>query len=273
MKSLYLEQWKAFIRYYELLGNGPVLVCLPGLHISSVATFLPVVTHPELIGSHSILVDYLGSGFSERPKDFDHSNKSHALAVAAILDHEGLKNCAVIGHSMGGTVGIELGILRPDLVSNLIVAEGNVTPGGGAASSRIASFSKSEYVREVFPESLDSIRQAAVEGSSVSAWMGGAWCSADPAAVYDSSVALVELEPSFKENYFQLPMPRTFVYGEKTFPENTGKILADAPDPRELEERGIRVAIVPDAGHVMMLDNLNGFLDTLKKALATSDSH
>ena len=272
MKSLYLEQWDAFIRYFELSGSGPPLVFLPGLHASSVAALLTVAAHPELIGKHSYLVDYLGSGFSDKPKDFDHSNENHALSVAAILDHEGLKNCTVIGHSMGGTIGIVLAMLRPDLVSNLVVAEANVTPGGGAGTSRIASFSQSEYVAKVFPESLDAMRRAAVAGNSVSAWFGGAWCSADPAAVYGSSVALVELDPSFKERFFQLPIPRTFVYGEKTLPENTGKVLADAPDPRELEQHGVHVAVVPDAGHMMMLDNLNGFVDALKGALTTSGS-
>lgn len=272
MKSLLLTQWKAFIRYYELSGSGTTLVYLPGLHMSSVASFLSVVTHPELKGHHSIMVDYLGSGFSDHSKDFDHSNENHAQSVAAILDHEGIKKCTVVGHSMGGTVGIVLAMLRPDLVSNLIVCEGNVTPGGGAGTSRIASFSKSEYVGKVHPVSLQEMRQAAIEGNTMAAFMGGAWGTADPAAVYGSSVALVELEASFKEKFLQLPIPRTFVYGEKSLPENTGKVLADAPDPKELEQHGIHIGVVPNAGHGMMLDNLEGFVDVLKVALDTSNT-
>ena len=56
---------------------------------------------------------------------------THAETVALILDHENIKSAIVVGHSMGGTVAIMLAISRPDLVSKLIVGEGNIVPGGG----------------------------------------------------------------------------------------------------------------------------------------------
>ena len=267
MKSLFLAQWKTFIRYHELSGEGATLVYLPGLSTPSAAAFLSVVTHPELMGYHSLLIDYLGSGFSDRPEDFDHSIENHARSVAAVLDHQGIEDCTIIGHSMGGTVGIMLAALRPDLISRLIVAEGNITPGGGAATSRIASYSEDEYVNEGHQAFLEELRQAEMEGNPTAALIRGAWSLADPSGLYRSSIALVELEPSFKDKFLQMLIDRTFIYGEESLPENTGSIQADAPDPKELEQYGIRVGVVPNAGHVMMLDNLHGFVDVLKRAL------
>jgi pimeloyl-ACP methyl ester carboxylesterase len=173
---------------------------------------------------------------------------------------------------MGGTIGIVLALQRPDIVSNLIIAEGNITPGGGIGTSRIASYSKSEYIHEVYPTSLKEIRQAAIDGNTGAAFMLGAQGTADPAAVYRSAVALVELESSFKERFLRLSIPCTFIYGEHSFPTNTGEVRADAPDPKELEQHGVHIGVVPNAGHGMMLDNVHGFVDVLKTALEPSIS-
>jgi pimeloyl-ACP methyl ester carboxylesterase len=267
MKSLFLAKWQTFIRYHELSGSRTTLVYLPGLSVPSVVAFLSVATHSKLREHHAILIDYLGSGFSDHPQDFDYSIENHAESVAAILDHEGIRNCAVIGQSMGGTVGIMLAIQRPDLVSNLIVGEGNINPGGGMYSRRIASYSKSEYINEVHAAFLEERRQDAISGDTMAASIGGIWGTADPAGVYGNSLALVELEPSFKERFLQLPIPRTYIYGEKSLPENSGEVRADAPDPKELEAPGIHIAVVPNAGHSMMRDNLSGYVDILQIAL------
>lgn len=270
MKSLFLSAWKAFIRYEEIPGRGKTLVYLPGLSLPVVGTFLSVVAHPDMAGYRSLLVDYLGSGFSEHSQQFDFALGSHAQCVAAILDHEGLQGCTVVGHSMGGTVGIMLAILRPDLVSNLIVAEANLAPGGGEGSRHIASFSQAEYLREAHFKLLEEIRQGEAEGDGTMAYLHSGWHIADPVGIHKNALALVELVPTFQTQYFALSIPRTFIYGEQNFPGGQGEITPDTPDPKELERHGIRVAVVPDAGHGMMEDNLDGFVRVLKNAVEVS---
>ena len=266
MNSLFLEKYDSFIRYFVLPGEGDHLIYLPGLSIPSTANFLSLATHSRMTNYHSILVDYLGSGFSDHPKDFDYSIKNHAETVADILDHENIKGSTIIGHSMGGTVGIMLALIRPELVANLIVGEGNIDPGGGSGSSYIASFSKNEYVTIVHDEILARFRSDAVKGDSKAAYFCGALGCADPAGVHGNSVALVELEPEFKNQFFQLPIPRTFVYGKTSLPKN--KVYkADVPNPKELEQHGIQTAVLKNAGHGLMNDNLEGFVDILLKAL------
>ncbi len=150
MKSLYLSEWDSFIRYYEISGEGRQVVYLAGLSFSILGSMLSVATHPKMRQHRALLVDYLGSGFSDHPENFSYTMEDHARTVASVLDHEGEKGAIVVGHSMGGTVGIMLALSRPDLVSNLIVGEGNVTSGGGAATRRIASHGETKYVRRYF---------------------------------------------------------------------------------------------------------------------------
>ncbi|MBC7814583.1 MAG: alpha/beta hydrolase [Burkholderiales bacterium] len=271
MKSLYLTVWQSFIRYYEVSGEGTTLVYLAGLGIPSLINFLPVLTHVDMGMHHSILVDYLGCGLSDHPAGFDYSIENHALAVAAVLDHENIKDCTIIGHSMGGTVGIMLAILRPDLVAKLIVAEANISPGGGSLSRQVASHSEAEWVNAAHHALLDGLRTAAIGGNSFAALASGTWRTVDPVGFYRGAAAMVQLEPALKEQFLKLSIPRTFVYGENSLPENTGGVQPDAPDPKELERHGINIAVVANAGHGMIFENLQGFVDVLKTAMMKAE--
>jgi pimeloyl-ACP methyl ester carboxylesterase len=173
---------------------------------------------------------------------------------------------------MGGTVGIMLAILRPDLVSQLIVAEANVSPGGGEATRRIASCSESEYVNEAHQALLEELTAAEKEGNVIAASMNSAWSKADPSGLYKSSVALVELDATLKDRFQKLSIPRTFIYGERSLPEDRNQVRPDAPDPDELREHDIQIAFVPDAGHAMMLDNPHGFVHVLRQAIQSPDA-
>ena len=267
MKSLYLAKWKTFIRYHEIPGKARTLVYLPGLSLSAVEQFLSVITHAAMAEYHCLLIDYIGSGCSDHSKEFDFSIENHARSVASILDNEGVKGCIIIGHSMGGTVGIMMAILRPDLVSKLIIAEANLSPGGGETTRRIVTYSETEYVGEAHQIMLEELRNAEQEGDTIAASFNAAWSKADPAGLYRNSVALVKLDPSFKEQFLKLSLPRTFIYGEKSLRKDPKKTLPDLPNPKELERFDIQTAIVPNAGHAMMFDNLEGFVNVLKQAI------
>ncbi|MCP4878076.1 MAG: alpha/beta hydrolase [Gammaproteobacteria bacterium] len=267
MKSLYLPEWNAFIRYFDIPRDGETIVYLPVLSFPVVVNFLSVATHPKMPKHRAILVDNLGSGFSDHSESFNYSMEGHAKTVANILDHEGIKNATVVGHSMGGTIAIMLALSRPDLVSKLVVAEGNITPGGGEATRSIASYSKTEYVEHIFPKSRKEWFQAAIEGDATGTILSGAWSTASAAGLHGNSKSLVEIDPSVKDQFYELPIPRTFIYGEKSLPENSGEVGADAPEPGKLEAHGIQIGVVPNAGHLQMLENLDGFIAVLTKAI------
>jgi len=267
MKSLYLAEWNAFIRYYDISGKGDTVVYLPALSFPAIANFLPVATHPKMPDHRAILIDNLGSGFSDHSESFGYTMEEHARTVASILDHENIKNATVVGHSMGGTIAVLLALSRPDLVSNLVVGEGNITPGGGTGTRSIASHPKIEYVEKVFPALRARYFQAAVDGDAVASRMTGLWSTVNATGLYGNSKALVELDPSIEARFLNLTIPCTFVYGEKSMPKNAHEAGPDAPEPGKLEAHGIKIGVVPNAGHAQMFENLDGFVDVLIEAL------
>src|SRR5690349_1641089 len=96
------------IRWSELAGDEPARVFVHGLGSTAVGHFLEIAADPRLGGHRSLLIDLLGFGLSDRPQDFDYSIEGHALAIAAALDHAGLADVDLVGHSLGGSTSILL---------------------------------------------------------------------------------------------------------------------------------------------------------------------
>jgi pimeloyl-ACP methyl ester carboxylesterase len=263
MRSLHLPAHDAFIRWHETGGDGATVVCLPGLCFPAVGSFLRVATHRALRDLRWVMVDGLGSGVSDHPAAPLTTLDAHADSVAAALDHLGGAPATVVGHSMGGSVGIALARRRPDLVARLIVAEANLTPGGGAATRKIAASSREDFVTEAFPAMLARCRSAAMAGDARAAFLYGAWRQADPRALHANAAMLVDLPDGFAEGFFALSIPRSFLYGARSHPAATGAATPDAPDPVWLEAHGVATATVPDCGHDLPLENPEGFAQAL----------
>ncbi|MFD0398863.1 alpha/beta fold hydrolase [Kitasatospora sp. NPDC127121] len=233
------------IRWVELPGAEPARLYLHGLGASSPAYFAAAASHPGLTGRRSLLLDLLGFGLSDRPADFGYTLEEHADAVAAALAETGLAGVEVIGHSMGGAIAVVLAHRHPESVSRLVLVDANldpVTPGRRPGSSGIASFTEEEFL--------------AGGRDEVAAWVGPSWWStmrlAGPEALYRSAVHLARATvPTMRELLLGLDLPRAFLY-----PEAGG-------EPRgadQLRDAGVRLAAVPDCGHNIMLDNLDGFV-------------
>jgi pimeloyl-ACP methyl ester carboxylesterase len=269
MESLYLREWDAFIRYFETptVGehNGPTIVYLPAISFSVSASFFNVVTHPDMLPHRAILVDYLGSGVSDHPVNFDYSIENHARCVAAVLDQAGCRKVTVLGHSMGGTVALQLALTRPDLVGNLIIGEGNVTSGGGALVSQIAAHSEDDFVRQEYPKMQADLFEKAKNGEMIGLRRSTVWKHISPVGLYRNAQALAAVEDTFLDHFLALPIPRSFIYGEKTLPKTADEVGPDTPLPADLQAKGVATEIVPNAGHGQMFDNPDGFVKILSK--------
>jgi pimeloyl-ACP methyl ester carboxylesterase len=179
--------------------------------------------------------------------------ESQAEIVATLLDHLPLSSCVIIGHSMGGSIAILLADSRPDLVSHLIVAEGNLDPGPGFVSGRIVAASEDEFVSGKYRTFQQQIRGAGFYDYEATLR------ASDPVCLYRSAVSLIaERTPTYREQLYRLAMPRTFLFGERSLPD---------PDESALREQGIDVRIVPSASHDMAGDNPDGFASTVADAV------
>ncbi|MFD9030719.1 alpha/beta fold hydrolase [Streptomyces sp. NPDC059567] len=250
MRELFLTDVRAHIRWIELPGEGPVRVFLHGLGCTGTSDFAHIATHPALRGGPALLVDLLGYGLSDRPRDFGYGMAAQAAAVARVLDHRGSAGVELIGHSMGGAVAVRLAAARPDLIARLVVAEPNLYPGGGAFSTPVAAQDEESFVRDGFARML-----ASVDRSDYAARLR----LSDPLAVHRSAVALVEgASPSEGELLAGLDRPRAFLVGEYSLPD---------ADTERMRALGVPVFEVPKAGHNLMLDNADGFAEALARAL------
>ncbi|MFD4636108.1 alpha/beta fold hydrolase [Lentzea sp. NPDC058436] len=227
------------------VGAGRPSVYLGGLGLASTVTFAPVIGHPALAGrGRHVLVDLVGSGWSDHDDAFSHTIDEHAAAVAAVIDALDLGAVRLVGHSLGGSVAISLAAQRPDLVGELVVAEPNLDPGVGTMSARIASFDEDDFVAT----GMDAMINA--EDTSMGVRTLRRW---SPRGLHRTAVSLLAERPAtFRAQLTALSVPKRYISGELS-----------AEDLDGLRATGCDVRVVPDAGHLMMDDNLDGFVKLL----------
>jgi len=121
-------------------GSGPDVVLIPGLN-SSPRTWASTVAAVPGYRYHLVHV----AGFAGQPAG---GNKEGSVAapaaeeIARYIREAKLKQPAVIGHSMGGTIGMMLASRHPDSLSRLMVVDmhpflGTFFAGPGAAPAKV----------------------------------------------------------------------------------------------------------------------------------------
>ena len=245
MNAYLVEQLRAHLRYHDLPGDDPTLVFLHGLGSASSSYFPRAAAHPRLRDRRVLLIDLLGYGYSDRPAAFDYSMEAQTKVVVALLRSLRISHCALVGHSMGGSIAILIAAAVEGLVDRLIVAEGNLDPGPGAVSGPITSMTKAEFVRRGYATFVDGIQAAGFPEYA------GTLRACDPAALHRSAVSLIApRRPTYREQLARLEMPRTYIYGDKNVPN---------PDVKRLISDGIVVRALAESGHDMLVDNPDGF--------------
>lgn len=240
------------MRYHDLPGDGPALIFVHGLGCASSCDYPAVAADPALRGRRILLVDLLGSGFSDRPLDFGYTISEHAGCIAALSDELDLPTVDLFGHSMGGAIAIEAASRLRGRLHRLIVSEPNLVPGGGVFSRRIAAIPEAAYVATGHRAVMEASRS---DGSGV--WAASMAVNA-PYAVQRAAASLIAgSDPSWRSLLLGLQVPRSFIIGERSLPY---------PESDGLAEAGISIRIVADAGHGMSIENPAG----LARAIAAS---
>jgi pimeloyl-ACP methyl ester carboxylesterase len=113
--ATFAEVHGARVRYVEL-GRGPSVVLLHGF-ASSLDTWKRVA--PELSSKHRVLaLDLKGFGWTDRPAG-DYSPRAQAELVLALMNQRGIDRAAVVGHSWGASIALEMALAHPERVSRL----------------------------------------------------------------------------------------------------------------------------------------------------------
>jgi len=216
---------------------------------------------PDLRGRRQLLVDLFGYGYSDRPVTFGYTFSDHARTIAALIDELALTTCAVIGHSMGGGVAILVAAARPQIVSLLIMAEGNLGPEG--EPEPIAAQSEQAFVERGFSDLLaGQTRDAEAQPAGLRAAHLGITRVVAPYAIHRAVVGEAhDTDPPLRSILKDLPMRRWYLDGAESEP----------PSPRDdLKAAGVEFLVVADTGHAMGLQNPNGLAKAVAEIVASS---
>ena len=269
MQRLYLKEWDAAIRWNVIGNSGDPIVYLPGLSMSSVSSFLPVASHKLMIDTTGIMLDYIGSGFSDHSDTFPYTLEAHADTIAIVIENLGYSACNFVGHSFGGAVAIQLAFQRPELIKSLLIAEGSLMTGGGPLVRSIAENSKEDFLNKAFPELLRNLRKEANTQENGPDILSSSWSQSDVGGIHGNANALVNLSDTFEQNFLNLSIPRCFMFGEENFPNDDDAGSADMPNPKRLESFGVEVKSLPNSGHELMIGNPEDFTHLLNSFLRT----
>ncbi|MCQ4321346.1 pyrimidine utilization protein D [Stutzerimonas stutzeri] len=121
--------------HYEIHGrldtDAPTLVLSSGLGGAG-AFWTPQL--PLLSQDYRVLVyDQLGTNKSQAHLPDDYSIESMAVELLELLDTLEIRQCHFIGHALGGLVGLQLALLRPQLLQSQVLINAWSSPNPHSA--------------------------------------------------------------------------------------------------------------------------------------------
>ena len=119
------------------VGDGPPALFIHGFVVDH-REWLRVATHlaPKM---RCILVDLPGHGKSERPKPdaYGYTREAFTKTLIAALDALKIERLHVCGHSMGGSIALDLAADHPSRVDKLVVSDSECYPFSLSLKARL----------------------------------------------------------------------------------------------------------------------------------------
>ncbi len=228
--------------YYHEAGED-LLFCIHGLG-STKESFINIEKVGNLKNISQLIIDLPGFGDSSRSSNFYYSMEEHAELCKLILTKFPQKRIHILGHSMGGAVGLILSGLIPEKIKSFISIEGNlVRDDCSILSRRTVAITLKEFKEHFFQKIRNQFKFS--ENKSFRKWAELAE-SADPESFYRSSVSLVKWSDSGKllKIFNDLEIPKLYIYGEQN---------SDLTVLNQLEN--IEKIEISNSGHFVMDDN------------------
>lgn len=241
-------------------GGKALLLLLHGLGCTK-ESFKDIWNRKEFDDYSILAIDILGFGDSAKPQDFSYLLEDQATLIKSLLDllvsHD---NILVVGHSMGGSIGLLLTEMLGNKVEAFINLEGNlVSEDCGLLSRKTTSVSLNEFKNHVFDELREKFKTSPHKASQI--W--AAWSEkADPLAFYRSAASLVQWSDSgiLLEKFLKLPAKKYYLSGDREKQTlRKGKMFERL--------KHIPLIEIPNSGHFMMNDNPEDFYRILGETI------
>jgi pimeloyl-[acyl-carrier protein] methyl ester esterase len=252
----------------EVVGSGPDVVLIPGL-ASSRETWRR--TAERLRGRYRLHLVQV-AGFAGEPARANASGPVLAPTAADIDGYivaAGLRKPAVVGHSLGGVMALELGLDHPDHVGKLFVVDALAFYAELFAGPQATAEGAKPYADAMAAHMLAADAADAAKGAAqMSAIMATAPADRERVAAWSLASARPVVAQAMKEDVTtdlrprlaQLSVPLTVIY------EAPLKALITA-DYAPVKDATL-VAAAPAAKHFIMYDDPQGFDAALDAFLA-----
>lgn len=252
-----------FVRRVEGAETLGTIVYIHGLGESGLC-FEQLVVEPRFRRWSHLVPDLLGYGRSpwrREPLTLD----QHAERLIRWIERRVVDRCPVVilGHSMGGVVGMMMAERRADLFRAFVNVEGNVSLGDCTYSSQAAAHTEARFVSEEHARLLDVVYQDGNDDLAVRTYYPSLRLC-DPRAFHLNGRELVELSraETLGASYAELDLPQVYLLGS---PGGTGERSREL-----LDEAGVTVVAIHSAGHWPFIDQRGLFIDEVERFLRQS---
>jgi len=254
MKEYFVKKANGILRYHDFPGQEIPILFIHGLGCAGSFDY-PLVAAQETLKKHRcILVDLLGSGYSDKPDDFTYTVNDHAEYLADFVTSIGLQSFVLFGHSLGGAIALSLATKCRAQMDRIILSEANLDKSSmGSTSKYIADFDMQDFQENGFSK---LVQESRTNGNQMWAAALSSW---SPTAAYLISKSAAEgEEPSWRELLYSLDCPKTFIFGENSLPD---------PDLQVLNAHNIHIEVVKNAGHSMAWENPQGLAWAIEQGI------
>ena len=209
----------------------------------------------ERFGRHfdTYVLDVRGRGLSSASPELDYSLDAQAADLVAFADALGLQRYAVVGHSMGGRIGIRAAAAGPRGLSRLVIVDPPVSgPGRRAYPSKLPWYVDSMRLARAGC-TADQMRDYCPTWTAEQLRLRAEWLhTCDERAV-------VESFEGFHKDDIHLDLPALAVPAMLMLAARGEVVLpADVDEFRSLVA-DLALSRVEDAGHMIPWDNEEGF--------------
>lgn len=243
----------------QVQGSGPDVILIPGL---TAGREVWQATARALPGFRYHLIQV--SGFAGEPA---RGNARGAVVaplaeeIARYIADRGLRRPAIVGHSMGGTVAMMIGVRRPGLAGRIMVVDMLPQPAGlvggtaadmGPLADSLRGMLDSEGGRRLFASILGSFSPPDTANRR-----------SDPDVVARAMHELARIDLSADLRRFRTPL--TVVYAS---PDRRAQAAVDGSFAGAYSAAGARLVRIDNSGHMIMLDQPVRFRQALSDFLA-----
>lgn len=188
--------------------------------------------------------------------------------LANWLQNSGAESVHVVGHSVGGAVGLLLAHAYPALVSSYLSVEGNMTLKDAFWSAELSKKPDSEVVSivESYRQDIQGwIGAAGVEPTEQTVDIARAWIDHQPPSTIKAQAKAV-VEATGNDDY--LKKLRILIQGNQPVHLVAGEKSRSAWDlPTWVEQTATSMTVMKNRGHLMMLESPKEFANTIIQVL------